>query len=239
MACEPANTGLAKRIAHCRLAVSSAPWAYAERHREAIASYWQKSRMARPKLFDGTVYLMRAYTLADDALSGSMVRTDFKSFLHWREHGYDDAATHDAFGASIIRSAEGYVLLGLQTEGHLNAGVAYPPSGMIDADDVRDGAIDVEASIVRELQEETGLSPAELARAPGYVLTLQGPFVAVGIEWRSPEPAEALRRRILAHNERQAEPELADIVIVRSVADMDSHPLQAHAVPMLRFLLSA
>ena len=228
----------ATRVSACRLAAVDEPWPFANAHRAAIEAHWQRALSERPKLFNGTIYLMRDYALAGDVMSATLFRTDFKDFLYWREHERDDT-TLDAFGASVIRSAEGHVLLGVQSAGHLNAGLAYPPSGMIDADDERDGTIDIEASIVRELREETGLEPATLDRVPGFVLVRQGPFVAIAIEWQSREPASELRRRILAHNEAQQEPELADIVIVREVADLDRYPMQSHVPPLLRFLLSA
>ncbi len=158
------------QVARCALTVGAEPWPFAERHKDAIAAHWRKCQIARPKLFDGTIYLTRSFALEHGALAGTLVRTDFKTFLYWREcGGGDDQGVRDGFGAAVIRSAEGYVLLGRQSEGNLNAGLAYPPSGMIDARDVTDGAVDIEASIVRELREETGLEASELARAPGFV----------------------------------------------------------------------
>ncbi len=234
-----ASGGGASRLAHCALSVSAEPWPYAERNKAEIAAHWGASRRARPKLFDGAIYLLRSYAIEEQVLTGTLVRTDFKSFLYWREHGYADRCMHDAFGASLIRSAEGYVLLGVQSEGNLNTGLAYPPSGMIDDDDVRAGAVDIEASIVRELAEETGLTPADLERTPGYVLAISDPFVAIAIEWRSALDAQALRERILAHIRSQDAPELADIVIVRSPTDVGNFPVQDYAVSMLRLVMPA
>jgi 8-oxo-dGTP pyrophosphatase MutT (NUDIX family) len=227
------------RISSCRLTVSPVSWDYAEEHKSQIAAHWEEAQRARPKLFNGTIFLLAKYELQDEALSGTLVRTDFKSFLYWREQGYPECGMRDAFGAAVLRSSEGHVLLGLQSDGHLNSGLAYPPSGMIDQDDVRDGMIDIDASIVRELEEETGLRPPDFERVPGYILTMLPPFVAIAIEWRSALPAEALRNRILAHVSREAEPELADVVIVRRAAEIDIFPLQPYAVPLLQFLMRA
>ena len=238
----PARTitkGESRRLSCCRLAVGVASWTYAEINKVEIAAYWEKAHVARPKLFDGTVHLLSEYELQDEALSGTLFPTDFKSFLYWREQGYPECGLRDAFGASVIRSSEGHVLLGLQSEGHLNSGLAYPPSGMIDQNDVRDGMIDIDASIERELEEETGLRPVDFRRVPGYILTILAPFMAIAIEWQSTLPAAALRERILAHVGSEAEPELADIVIVRSAADIGNVPLQPYAEPLLRLLLHA
>jgi 8-oxo-dGTP pyrophosphatase MutT (NUDIX family) len=228
------------QVARCALTVVAEPWPFAERHKDAIAAHWRKCQIARPKLFDGTIYLTRRFALEHGALAGTLVRTDFKTFLYWREcGGGDDQGVRDGFGAAVIRSAEGYVLLGRQSEGNLNAGLAYPPSGMIDARDVTDGAVDIEASIVRELREETGLEASELARAPGFVVTLCGSIVAIAIEWRSALPAEALRERIVACIRRQDAPELADIVIMRSRAEIGDCPMPPYAETLLRTLLPA
>jgi len=228
------------RIAQCALSVAVEPWPFAEHRGAEIATHWQRARAERPKLFDGTVHMLREWALEGERFRGSFLRTDFKSFLFWRDSGYADAGVRDCFGSAVIRSAEGHVLLGRQTSGHVNAGLAYPPGGFIDVRDVRDdGAIDIEASIARELAEETGLEPDGLERAPGYLLTRAGPLVSIGIEWRSRLPAEALRERILGHVRSQAVPELADIVIVRRADQIDEDRVPRYARALLRAALAA
>ena len=227
------------RIARCELGVAPQPWPFEDRCAAEIAAHWQRAVAERPKLFNGTVYLLREGTLEGATYKGTFVRTDFKSFLYWRESGYRDASVRDGFGSAVIRSAEGHVLLGRQTSGNVNAGLAYPPGGFIDARDVHAGAIDIEASVARELTEETGLEAAELERVPGYLLTRAGPLVSIGIEWKSPLPAATLRARILASLQRQTVPELADIVIVRSPDEIDADMMPRFTHALLRLLLSA
>jgi 8-oxo-dGTP pyrophosphatase MutT (NUDIX family) len=228
-----------ERIARCELGVAAGPWPFAQRYRAEIAAHWERAVAARPKLFNGTVYVLRDGTLGGETFKGTFVRADFKSFLYWRESGYPEAGVRDGFGSAVLRSAEGYVLLGRQTGGNVNSGLAYPPGGFIDADDVRDGTIDIEASVARELAEETGLDAGDLERAPGYLLTRAGPLLSIGLEWRSMLPAEALRARILDHVARQSEPELADIVVVRSPAEIDADMMPRFAQALLRLLLTA
>jgi 8-oxo-dGTP pyrophosphatase MutT (NUDIX family) len=235
----PESDDRSVRIGRCELSVDPQPWPFAERCRAEIAGYWQRAVAERPKLFDGTVFMLREGVLDGEMFRGTFLRTDFKSFLYWRDNGYADASVRDSFGSAVIRSGEGHVLLGRQTSGNVNAGLAYPPGGFIDARDVRDAAIDIEASIARELIEETGLDPVGLARVPGYLLTHAGPLVSIGVEWKSPLPAEALRARILAHVEQQSVPELADVVIVRSADEIDEDMMPRYAKVLLRQLLSA
>jgi len=230
--------GTSVRIDQCALSLSEEPWSYAEDHRDGIAAYWQGALIERPKMFDGTVHVLTAHALYRGALNGTFTRTDFKSFLYWREHGFE-GPTRDGFGSSLIRSSDGCVLLGRQSEGNLNSGLAYPPSGLIDASDTTAGRVDIDASIARELEEETGLTQAELKRRPGYVVTFAGPLVSIAIEWRSELRAVALRRRILDHVARQPEPELAHVVIVRSAGDIDNPIIMPYAKAKLRLALSS
>jgi hypothetical protein len=241
MALQPSTAeGRCVRVARCTFQVSDWRWPFAQEHAEVIARDWQRRQAELPQLFDGTIYLLRDHAIDGDALIGSFFKTDFKTFLYWRDHRTAGTETvRESFGASLIRSAEGHVLLGRQGPGQLNSGRVYPPSGLIDGDDVRDGTIDIDASIARELAEETGLGSDTMQRAPGYILALVGLQVAIAAEWQSALPAEQLRERIMAHIRSQAEPELDDIVIVRTHADIDARTMPPHARALLRTVLPA
>jgi 8-oxo-dGTP pyrophosphatase MutT (NUDIX family) len=192
-----------------------------------------------PQAFNGAVYLLRDYAIDGNALSGTFCRTDFKTFLYWREQKAVGDGMYDCFGTSLIRSAEGYALLARQAPGHMNSGLLYTPSGLIDDNDAVGGRIDIESSIVRELHEETGLQPEGFIRSPGYFLGIAGRQLAVAAEWQSTLPAELLRDSILEVVRRQAEPELSDIVIVRSCAEIDARIVPAYAQVLLRARLPA
>ena len=227
-------------IAKCILALSDAPWEFAEENVVAIAEHWARARIERPKLFNGVVHVLRDWRVDDGTLRGTFLRTDFKSFLYWRETGYGAAAgVWDGFGSSVIRSADGAVMLGRQTEGNMNSGLYYPPSGMIDAKDAGPAGIDIEASVLRELGEESGLVASELERVPGYLLVVAGRLVCVAIEWRSALKADALRARMLDHIRRDPSPELADIVIVRRRGEMDESKVPDYARALLGRILPA
>lgn len=235
----PAAEDSCEKIAQCALTVSSDPWPFAQRRKAEIEAYWERCRATRPKLFDGAIFVLGAWALEAGTFTGTFLRTDFKSFLFWRERGYPDAGVRDGFGSAVIRSAEGHVLLGRQTGGNINAGLAYPPGGFIDVRDVRGATIDIDASIVRELAEETGLRAGDLERAPGYLLTRAGRSVSIGIEWRSTLSAEDLRQRILEHVRSQPVPELADVVIVRGRDESDEVGMPRHARAIVGRLFAA
>jgi hypothetical protein len=70
-------------------------------------------------------------------------------------------------------------------------------------------------------------------------VTFAGALVSIAIEWQSALPVDALRQRILDHVARQPEPELADVVIVRSAADIDNPIIMPYAKAKLRLALSS
>jgi 8-oxo-dGTP pyrophosphatase MutT (NUDIX family) len=228
------------RLATCAFRVAHWTWPLAKEKADEIARDWQRRRAQTPEFFNGAVYLMCQHAIEGDALCGTFFKTDFATFLYWREQPAAEAqAVHEGFGASLIRSAEGYVLLGRQAPGQLNSGRVYPPSGVIDDGDVCDGAIDIDANIRRELAEETGLDGEAVQRQPGYIVALLGRQIAIGVEWRSALPALELRARILAFTRAQSVPELDDVVIVRSQADIDESTMPRHARVFVGALLPA
>ena len=73
---------------------------------------------------------------------------------------------------------------------------------------------------MREIGEETGLTPADFEAQPGWITVLAGPRIPQVKTLHARETAAVLRGRILAHPARQAQPELADIRIARGPPDL-------------------
>jgi len=236
----PADSDPCVRLARCRLRVAPWDWPFAIENAAQIVRYWEKRRAVLPALFNGTTYLLHEHAVTRDELAGTLFQTDFRTLLYWRAN---PTTAHDgvreAFGASLIRSAEGHVLLGRQGPGQVTSGLIYQPGGIFDGDDVTGNSVDIDASIERELIEETGLAAADFTRVPGFLLARAGIKVAIGIEWRSALRADDLRGRILDFLAHQAEPELADIVIAKRPGDIDVALMPLHARLLLDSVLSA
>lgn len=230
--------GEVRRVSACRLTVGDGRWPWADAHRAEIEAGWQRRLVERPKYFNGAVQIMTDHAIADGVFRGSFAATDFASFVHWWDADFPDHSVRDCFGSGILRSAEGHVLLGVQSGGNLNSGKAYFFGGFIDATDVQaDRSIDIDGSVMREITEETGLDVSGLLRTPGYILTAAKCSISIGIEFASPLEAEALRAMILANVAREREPELDDVRIVRRLADLDGVPITHFVMPLMRALI--
>jgi NUDIX domain len=209
------------RVVRCALVVRPTPWSYAREQAAAIDAHWQRRQAESRELFNGRIFVLTDESHDGDTYAATFTPVEFKAFLHWRETGYPETGVRDGFGSALLVSAEGHVLLGRQAAGHLNSGLAYPPGGFIDPRDVRgDGTIDIDASIDREIAEETGLPLAALRADPGYLVTRCGPHRSIARVYRSAETAAALQARVAATIAADPSPELDALVVVRNRHDM-------------------
>jgi ADP-ribose pyrophosphatase YjhB (NUDIX family) len=173
-------------ISECRLRATSDSWTYATANSELIETSWRRAVADNPQFFNGVVHLIDGLSLEDGLLDARLVRTDFKSYLFWREAGFPQAGVLDGFGSALIRSSDGALVLGRQRAGNVNGGLAYLPGGFIDARDVDgDGAIDIAASVARELLEETGLTAPVVKAQPGFIVTQTGAHVSLAVTYQA------------------------------------------------------
>ncbi len=210
------------QVASCVLTTSNAAWPYAEKNQAAIAAHWRDQAQLNPAYFNGPVWLMSRWDIGDDAtLRATFLRTDFRSYLFWRHRGFEQAGVWDAFGSGVVRTSDGAVLLGEQNPGHVNAGACYPPAGLIDDSDAALAQpVDIDASIAREIGEETGLDVSHLNRQPGYWVTTCGLQIAISVLFDSPAPSKELAEEVRRFLAQQPDPELAKIHMVRTRADI-------------------
>ncbi|MDO9441309.1 MAG: NUDIX hydrolase [Beijerinckiaceae bacterium] len=176
----------------------------------------------QPALFNGRVVLMHRMAIEAGVLRGAFLETDYASFVAWQRWGREAVGIYDCFGAAAVQTADGAFLLGVMGAHTYNAGQLYFPCGTPDKSDITaDAKVDFDFSIRRELREETGIDAAALTAEPGYTLVIDGTLICVAKVMRSKLAAEPLRAQILDTIRREAQPELADIRIMRSAADFD------------------
>lgn len=232
-------SGYVRRVRTCSLHVSSAPWAFAESQAGAIAAHWAQRLAQNPAFFNGAIHLLHDYSLEGGVFHGRLLRTDFKSYLYWRETGYPGHGLHDAFGSALLRSREGKILLGRQAPGNINAGLTYLPGGFIDRRDVRpDQSIDLAGSIEREIAEELGFPQDSFTAKPGALVTFAGPLISIAIDYTSPRTAADLLAMARRHIASECEPELEDVVAVASAADLQALAMPDYARNLLTALFS-
>lgn len=196
-------------------------WPQMEPHRAAIAAHFARRAADNPHLWNGPVLLLKDYAFREGVLSGAFRQSDFATFTWWRDTGWRDFGLVNAFALAAIEGADGGFVLGVMAAHTASAGRTYFPGGTPDPDDITpDGRVDMHGSMLRELAEETGLSAADIAADSGFTALFDGPRVALMGRLLFDAPAEALARRIRAFLATEDRPELADVAVVRSEADI-------------------
>jgi len=208
------------RVTALDLSVREVAWPFAEERRTEIAAYFAELRRERPRMWNGRVLLGRDPVFSEGRFAADFFETDFASFLAWRDWGHPDKAVFNGFGMGALRGSDGAFVMGEMGPHTANAGRIYFPSGTPDLDDVKGGMLDIPGSVARELEEETGLTPADYRAEAHWHCVVSGSAIALISILDVDMPGNAIRDRIEANLAAQAHPELAAIHLVRGVGDL-------------------
>lgn len=208
------------RVTTLDLAVRAVAWPFAEERRAEIAAHFAEQQRARPKLWNGRVLLGRDAVFTGGHLAATYFETDFASFLAWRDWGFPDRSVFNGFGMGALRASDGAFVMGEMAHHTANSGRIYFPSGTPDLDDIKDGRLDIPGSVVREIEEETGLFPADYVAETDWHCVVTGHSIAMMQILNLDMPGEAVRARIEANLADQDEPELSAIHLVRGMDDL-------------------
>jgi hypothetical protein len=197
------------RVTRLDLTVRPWRWPLAAERRDEIDAHFAALRVKMPALWNGRVLLGREPAFEDACFRADYFETDFASFIAWRDWSFPDTSVFNGFGMGALRGSDGVFVLGEMAAHTANAGRIYFPSGTPDPGDVHDSALDIAASIAREVEEETGLVPSDYAADPVWYCVVSSPLIAVVQLLNVDMPGEQLRQRIVANLAAQTAPELS------------------------------
>jgi len=218
------------------LRVSDDEWAFARDHRPGIDRHWQAIMAERPSLWNGEVLLCNRAAVDGGHFTATLVKSDFASFIAWRDWGRPDATVRNCFAVPAVFSSDGALLFGEMNGWTLNAGKSYPPSGSLEPKDVAgDGRVDVLGSMRTELREETGLDLAD-ARAGETVVIFEGPRLAIVQRYDFDLDFSGMQELFAVHAAREDNPELSSIEAVRNISQIDSR-MPGYAQDIIRYFL--
>lgn len=196
-------------------------WRFAHDEAARIDAHWDALRAERPSLFNGLVLLSQGWRFEDGVLRTLHFETGFKNFIAWRDFGFPDPNVRNSFAMAALRGADGAWLVG-EMAGHTStAGQIYFPAGTPDPNDVCGGAVDLGASALRELEEETGLTVEDVDVSAGWSVIEAGPRLGCMKVMQARVGADELAARINEWLDTQDQPELARMHVVRERAGID------------------
>jgi 8-oxo-dGTP pyrophosphatase MutT (NUDIX family) len=208
-----------RRVTMLDLGFRPEPWPFADQRRADIDAHFALKAREKP-IWNGRVLLGRDPVFVEGRFGASYFEADFASFLAWRDWGFPDAGVFNGFGMGALRCSDGAFILGEMGPHTSNAGRIYFPAGTPDPDDLSDGKVDIAGSIAREIEEETGLTPADYRAGTYWDCVVSGAAIAIIGLLHVDGPAEALRARIETNLARQRQPELSAIHLVRRTSDL-------------------
>ncbi len=214
-----------EKIATIELRLEDRAWSFATERAKDIDAHWAELSRANPRHYNGRVLLTR--DLAVEAkghvrkLAGTCFVAEYKAFLAWRDFDFPDGSVNNLFAMAALRSADEAFLLGEMAASTANAGKIYFPAGTPEPRDVLGGFVDLDASVLRELEEETGIGADEIAVDAGWSVVFQGARVACMRSIRSLLSAGELVRRVAAFIAAEQHPELAGLKAVFGPQDLD------------------
>ena len=226
-----------KPVTQLHLNLKQRPWPFAEQNRSRIDAYWSELGAVNPDIWNGNALMAYDVNLSGSVFSASFLKTDYASFIAWRDWGWPDTTVYNCFGSAVIQSSDGALIYGCMGSNTLNAGLCYPPGGSLDHTDLRDdGSIDLEGSIIRELAEETGLDAAS-AITGGLWAIFDQQRISIARMLTFGSSADAIADQINAHILADESPELSGAVVLRAISDTNQ-PMVGFARHLARHVLA-
>lgn len=227
------------KVGELDLAFKPSRWEFAERQSGAIAAHWGRLTKDKPSVFNGRVLLLSERVIetgrdGDLKLKGVYFETDYANFVAWAAFGNPGKPVENCFGMAALRCADGAFLLGEMAQHTFSAGQIYFPAGTPDPSDVFDGKVDLDASVRRELFEETGVKAEETDVASGWTLVFMPPRIACMRLMILPAPSAEVKARIEAHLAEDPHAEFARMHVIRGPRDIDEKWMPAFVTAYLR-----
>ena len=223
-----------RRVAEVAARLDPHRWAWAEENAAAVAARWARRKAERPAIFDGRVLMLAGMEAAGDRCEARFFETGYAAMTAWLDSGCPGGPVRNGFAMGALCGADGRFILGRMGAHTVNAGQLYFPAGTPDLADVAPcGAVDLAGSLLREITEETGLGASDWTVAPRWTIVEEEGRVAFMRLVRLPWPAEVACGRIRRFLAAQAQPELADVEIVSSPADLDPARMPAFLTTFL------
>jgi hypothetical protein len=226
-------------ISHISAHMTPYIWEFARDQREMIERHWLELVAEKPAMFNGRVLLQHKGEVRDGTFHAEYFETDYAAFITWHHMAFPGAKMRNGFAMAALQTRDGAFLLGEMGQHTVNAGKIYFAAGTPDLADVTpDGRVDLAGSVTRELEEETGLTMQDVVLHDDWCVVL-GPVRAAFMRKVTIDlDAEAARDLMLNRIRLQQEPELSDIIIIRSVDDLDSSRMPIFQQAYLRKMLT-
>lgn len=209
------------------------PHPFARDNEQAITENWQREIAANPALFDGTVVLLSQLAWRDNRLVGRCHAVNYSTFMLWRKRRENSGAEH-AYAHAVLVAGDNALVAIRMGPRTVNIGRVYFAAGSFEPIDFRDGLVDVDFNMIREVREETGLDLSAARRGVRWHALSTASGTVIFRRYHVDEPADRIARRISAFVATETDPEIEGPVIIRHAADLPEG-LSPHMKPLIEW----
>lgn len=123
-----------------------------------IERYWQDLIAKNPKLRNGEVFTVTSVEDAADSMAVMLAETDYAHYLYSQQvGGLGDYTVRIIHPAALLVTSDNKFIFGSMGEQTSRPGIIQCCGGGIDHGDIKNGVVDVEHTITKELAEELGI----------------------------------------------------------------------------------
>jgi hypothetical protein len=158
-----------------------------------------------------------------------MRRTNFASFLYWKESGANSESTCDFSGAAAVCCADGALLMVVTGKHSMVPGTLEFPSGFVDVADFDHDTLNFDRHVEREVMEEFGVTKAQLGTPKSYLVAAADGVVQVISTFSSAiSGSEFTRSWANRKLSVQLQSEIAAVVALYKTSDLSDFSMQPH-----------
>ena len=218
-----------------------APRPFATQNKEKISAFWQERRKSHPHFYDGQVHVMTSWKISQDqtgasAFVGKLCRTNFASFLYWKNCDGSSRNEYDISGGAALLCPDGALLMAVSGEHTIAPGTLEFPSGFVDISDFAGDKLDFDYHVEREVIEEFVITRGQLGNPKQHFVSAADGTVQVlsifFIDTNGNEFAEGWRSRAGA-----LRLEISDVVAIYRSSDLTGFLIPTHVKAAISKLL--
>ncbi|TPK17176.1 hypothetical protein [Mesorhizobium sp. B2-5-7] len=209
------------------------PHPFAVENAAVIAENWRGEIEANPALFDGIVVLLSELAYRDRSLIGRCHAVNYSTFMLWRKRRENSGAEH-AYAHAVLVAGDNALVAIRMGPRTVSAGWVYFAAGSFEPIDFRDGLVDVDFNMMREVREETGIDLSDARRGVRWHALSTASGTVIFRRYHVDAPADEIARQILAFVATEADPEIEGPVIIRHAGDLPDG-LSPHMKPLIEW----
>ncbi|MBZ9698267.1 MULTISPECIES: hypothetical protein [unclassified Mesorhizobium] len=209
------------------------PHPFAVENAAVIAENWRGEIEANPALFDGIVVLLSELAYRDRSLIGRCHAVNYSTFMLWRKRRENSGAEH-AYAHAVLVAGDNALVAIRMGPRTVSAGWVYFAAGSFEPIDFRDGLVDVDFNMMREVREETGIDLSDARRGVRWHALSTASGTVIFRRYHVDAPADEIARRISAFVATEADPEIEGPVIIRHAGDLPDG-LSPHMKPLIEW----